>query len=185
MRSVRVIIMHAIAGSGKTTLAKSMAGVLRDCHIVSKDDLRTVDGVYCFDQSNEAELNKRYFDLGEGYIMNKRYKHLILDNTHLNFEFMKKTRLLIEKYKVEYVIISIHPNENIEVHQKLNVHEVPINVLEGQVIQFNKFNRYQYPIIPVSMWTEIHEITKMLEPVWKICSEFFYFGCYIGEDDIK
>ena len=74
-----------------------------------------------------------YDNLLIGFLQSNKYDYLILDNTHLNQTFLEKTIKFINEYKSEYIVLSIHPSSDLELHQSLNKHGVPLNVLKKQV----------------------------------------------------
>ena len=141
----KVFIIQGITGSGKSGLANKLAAQLtnkiRKCIILSKDDLRYVDGVYVFNSETEPEIEKMYFRLLEGYILSKKYEYIILDNTHLNLTFVRKTVELLDKLKAKHISLMLYPDKDLAVHVNGNVHGVS---QEKVVKQYNDwFNSIQ------------------------------------------
>jgi len=131
-----VFIIQGITGSGKSYIAEKLLTLFSSqyfkCIILSKDDLRYVDGKYVFDPETEPEIEKMYFRLLEGYLISNKYNFIILDNTHLNLSFVKKTINLLDKHNAIHISLMICPNKDLEVHINGNVHGVDTEKVEKQ-----------------------------------------------------
>lgn len=57
---LRAIIIRGLPGSGKSTMAKELAGV--DGVIHSTDDYRYVNGIYVYDRSKNAQNHQKCFE---------------------------------------------------------------------------------------------------------------------------
>jgi len=131
-KTTEVIILCGIAGSGKSYLATRLASVIDGCFILSKDDLRYVEGNYVFNDSTEPDIERKYFCLLELYLVSKKYDTIILDNTHINLSFVQKTIDLLKKYNASYVSIILLPSNELKVHQERNTHSISFDRLKTQ-----------------------------------------------------
>jgi len=131
-----VFIIQGITGSGKSYIAAKLSSLFSSkyfkCIILSKDDLRYVDGKYVFDPETEPEIEKMYFRLLEGYLISKKYNFIILVNTHLNLSFVKKTIDMLDEYNANHLSLMLCPDKDLAVHVNGNVHGVDTEKVEKQ-----------------------------------------------------
>ena len=99
MEGTTVIIMHAISGSGKSYLSKQLHERLESSWVLSKDNMRYIDGVYVYKAELEPKIEQEYTRMVIEALETRKYRYLILDNTHLKLEVMDKVIALCETYK--------------------------------------------------------------------------------------
>ena len=138
MEGTTVIIMHAISGSGKSYLSKQLHERLGSSCVLSKDNMRYIDGVYVYKPELEAKIEQEYTALVIEALETRKYRYLILDNTHVKPEALDKAVAICETYNARYVILSIVPFIYLDIHQQRNVHSVGIQALTRQLEDWKK-----------------------------------------------
>ena len=140
-----LILMRGIPGSGKSTIARSMAGIpnsesvslhgsYRSQHgtngiILSTDFYFMEDGEYRFDPSKIGD-NHALNEECCGMFMLEREPLIVIDNTNTQIWHMEPYVKMAKEHGYKIVIVEI-PHPPIEVAAERNSHGVPLAVLES------------------------------------------------------
>lgn len=168
------IINRAVVGSGKSTMAKAIATILKEnglsVAIHSTDELFMIDGKYCYDfskiASNHAQNLQNFTDSVKNCV-----SCVICDNTNIKLTDVNNYFNVASEYGYHVIVLNFVPS-SIEEHNSRNVHNVPIEVIGNmrtnllQSFQDYKFNDeiYVQPEEFVDKLIEIPlEILRMLE----------------------
>lgn len=155
---MKVILLHGVAGSGKSTLIKHLCK-FKKYNIISKDDFRMIDGIYKFDKEYEDIVEYNFFKSLDYYL--SLPVDIIIDNTHLNQEFRDKVIKKIDTNKI--IIISISPSDNPEDHVKNNVHGLTIEEIKKQInIYHPPLDAYIFSMNEIRKWETIEFIFSIL-----------------------
>ncbi|MCB9073991.1 MAG: zeta toxin family protein [Chitinophagales bacterium] len=108
-----LFILRGLPGSGKSTLVKKIQELYTDVLKISKDDLRTINGVYTFDKKNEKDVNEKYIQLQKEAI-DKECKIVIDDNLNISqknkFEIFKDYLLIAVNFNPSIIDYHVHKN---------------------------------------------------------------------------
>jgi len=134
----RVIIMRGLPGSGKSTIAKQLGGV-----IVSADNYFMVDGVYRFDPTKLGEAHVACMSWFL-YHLTMEESIVVVDNTNIRLMELNPYRLvaLSQGYDVEIHRVICPP----DVAHKRGTHGVPFFTIAKMVDN--------YEPLPAFMGTE-------------------------------
>lgn len=151
-----LLIMRAIPGSGKSTVAKFLQKNLHKvripCVIHSTDEKHMVNGKYEFDPGKAHYFHELNF-LECKASMKTGVRVIIIDNTN------KKTRefshYIKEAHENNYLVgeIILMPDE-LEIHMNRNIHGVPMDALENMHDMFmrapkpSKKSDFHYILMP-------------------------------------
>lgn len=135
-----IIFMNGVAGSGKSFLADKIKKYLlskniKTC-IISKDNYRYVNNEYIFTSEYEKIVEQKYFNKLNKVLNNSKYKYIILDNTHINNNFINITLKYI-KDKDNCVLVGIEPYSTPEKHLLKNIHIKEIEPIYKQIRDWN------------------------------------------------
>lgn len=137
-----IVFMNGITGSGKSTICKKLYDFLKNnnvnSYILSKDDFRYTNRGYIFEKEYEILVTEKYINKFNDLINKEKYKIIFLDNTHINYEKIIKTRDIYKDKELNELIISIQPFEDINIHIKNNIHEVPFQGVQKQINEWRK-----------------------------------------------
>lgn len=137
-----IVFMNGITGSGKSTICKKLYDFLKNnninSYILSKDDFRYTDKGYIFEKEYEILVTEKYINKFNDLINKEKYKIIFLDNTHINYEKIIKTRDIYKNKELNELIISIQPFEDLKIHIKNNIHEVPLQGVQKQINEWRK-----------------------------------------------
>lgn len=124
-----VFIMRGVSGSGKSTMARTLAGSTGIIH--STDEFFMVNGEYRFDGSKLSEYHKKNFECfvnslrqGVGVVVCDNVNALRWHYRHYISEAQRFG------YQVAFVVM---PHPRPEVAAKRNVHGLPQYVIERQI----------------------------------------------------
>lgn len=97
----RVIIFRGLPGSGKSTQAKALGGV-----VLSTDDYFMVDGVYCFDAS---KIGAAHIDCMRSFLaeLNAGRKLVVVDNTNTRLFELTPYQLVAQAYGYEVDVVRV------------------------------------------------------------------------------
>ena len=127
-------IMRGISGSGKSTIAKKLAGESGVIH--STDDLFITDGVYTF---NPSQLHKKHAENFTNFCksIDTGTEIVICDNTNtMHWEYEHYIEAAKKRgYLVAIVAIS-HPTAEEAFHR--NTHDVPRCTIESMLARWEK-----------------------------------------------
>jgi len=155
---MKVILLHGVAGSGKSTLIKHLTK-FKKYNIISKDDFRMIDGIYKFEKKYEEQVEYNFFKSLDYYL--RLPVDIIIDNTHLNQEFREK---IINKLgSIKPIIISILPSKNPQDHVNNNVHGLTIEEIKKQISIYNPpMNSFVFSMEELRKWETIEFIFSIL-----------------------
>lgn len=121
-----VYIMRGLPGSGKSTMAKSLAGTT-GC-VVSADDFFMVNGEYRFDVTKLGEAHGQCMRRAIEHVQSGVEAPLVVDNTNISNVEIAPYVLLAQAYGWFPQILTLH-SENayvVATCAKRNTHGVPI-----------------------------------------------------------
>lgn len=151
---MKVILLHGIAGSGKSTLIKHLCKFKR-YNVISKDDFRMIGGNYKFDKEYEGIVEYNFFKSLDYYLTLNQ--DIIIDNTHLNQEFREK--VINRLGSVKHIILSISPSDNPEDHVKNNIHGLTIEEIKKQISIYQPpSNSFVFSMNDIRKWETIELI---------------------------
>jgi len=116
-----VYIMRGMPGSGKSSLARDLAGDVG--HIHSTDELSQVNGKYVFQPSKLGELHKQNYDNFVVSLENQ-VEIVICDNTNMQIWEFKKYVDIAKQFNYRVVIVTM-PFIDINLAVERNTHDVP------------------------------------------------------------
>lgn len=137
------LIMKAISGSGKSTIAQKIAASYDRFIICSTDNYFMKDGKYCFDPKMLGQYHSNTLNDVKKY-MEKEFDCVILDNTNLKADHIKPYIKLAKEYGYSVTLIEV--DCGLEEAKKRNAtrsadRKIPETVLESQQQSFrNKFD---------------------------------------------
>jgi len=121
-----VYIMRGLPGSGKSTMAKNMAGATG--RVVSADDFFMVDGEYRFDVAKLGEAHGQCMRRAIEHVQRDVEAPLVVDNTNISNVEIAPYVLLAQAYGWFPQILTLHSESAyiVSVCAKRNSHGVPI-----------------------------------------------------------
>jgi predicted kinase len=120
---MKAIILRGLPGSGKSTKAKELGGV-----ICSADDFFMKDGVYCYDAKLQGLAHARCIEKFEKSCKESE-PLIVVDNCNTREEYYKPYIDIAKKFGYEVEIITlplIHPEES----YIRNNHDVPLIICQ-------------------------------------------------------
>jgi predicted kinase len=127
-----VYIMRGIAGSGKSTKARELAGDIGAVH--STDDYMMVDGKYSFDARRLSEVHEKNLDafcksLEEGVSI------VVCDNTNIRRAWFEEYVWAAEVAGYEVKIITM-PHPDVALAAERNIHGCPARTIQRMIDRF-------------------------------------------------
>jgi len=120
----QLIVIRGVPGSGKSTLARAIEADLcagaTNVQILEYDDLRTIDGVYTYDQAENKAIGQQILRDTETYL--RLGTTVIVANTFIR-------RLHIEPYKRMARELRVPYQEYLCLGEFSSVHGCPSNVI--------------------------------------------------------
>jgi NEDD4-binding protein 2 len=128
----RVTIMRGVPGSGKSTKAATLGGL-----VLSTDDFFMKDGKYVFDGRLIGQAHVWNQGRCEG-AMQSGVEHVIIDNTNTQAWEAKPYCLLAERFgfQVEFVTADTPWAFDADECFKRNSHGVPLEAIKGMLSRF-------------------------------------------------
>jgi predicted kinase len=113
-----LVILRGVVGSGKSTMAKFINGV-----VASADSYFITDGIYKFDVQQLDTAHKYCYQTAEIYLQNE-YPTITIDNTNSTKREYQKYIQLASQYKYKVIILEIECNDKIQAMEfgKRNIH---------------------------------------------------------------
>lgn len=137
-----IIYMNGVAGSGKSLICKKIKDYFKfnnkKCYVLSNDDFRYNEKGYVYEKEYEKIVLQKYTTKLKELVSDNKYKFIILDNTHINYDRILNTRECYKNNKVNEFIISIEPFKDITKHINLNIHKVPEAGIKKQIEEWKK-----------------------------------------------
>lgn len=164
-----VIIISGLTGSGKSFIAQKVKDYFNTLKkksiIISKDDYRYTEKGYLYTPEHEIYVNEEYNKKLEKELKEHNYKYIILDNTHIGNK-LQNTIDYINKFDIDYVVVSIIPFEDLNNHCNYNIHKVPLDAIEKQNNAFNQSMNLKCPKIELkhngNTWFNTEQVNKLL-----------------------
>jgi predicted DNA-binding transcriptional regulator YafY/predicted kinase len=129
------IFTRGLPGSGKSELVELLKKEFDNIGIYSTDDFFVVDGEYRFDENKLKEYHQKNF---ENFVKALNEKDVVVcDNTNLIFEYVKPYLDSAKKKKFKTILVNFIPDD-IKLHFKRNIHNVPIEILLEMKDNFDK-----------------------------------------------
>ena len=135
-----MFIMRGLAGSGKTTIVRSIHSVYPRCAVCSADDYFLKDGIYNFDPTKLGFAHETCQLLTEQYCWNG-CPVVTIDNT--NVKRWEMTYYLDLAFRTNYVVVLVEPQTPWKFDAKelatRNKHGVSEDILQFKVQLFQDF----------------------------------------------
>jgi tRNA uridine 5-carbamoylmethylation protein Kti12 len=131
----KCFIMRGLPGSGKSTVAKDLAG--ENGLIFSTDNFFMKDGVYCFDPSLLGKNHALNFEAFSKAVIDGA-EIVVVDNTNIaRWEYEKYFHLAIKNgYHVSVVTVGNFGVDSARVYFGRNAHGVPWAAYERMIARF-------------------------------------------------
>jgi len=134
----KVIIMRGVSGSGKSTMARSLASNVESSLIVSADDYFMRQGSYQFNPKQLREAHDSCRVKFEAALA-ADVGLVIVDNTNTQkWEYLPYENLARDyNYSVSHEVVGSTDQESLVKYAERNVHKVPLNVIQRQAQRFD------------------------------------------------
>lgn len=171
-----IIFLSGITGSGKSYYSYKLKEFLNSINytseIISKDGFRFNNKGYIYDETREKEIKYKYLNKVVE-VLKSKIKFIILDNTHLNDDFIDETLEYIKNNhisNIKYIKICFEPYSNVEKHRMTNIHNLPIDKINIQYdIYINNINKSKYKFIKLPRYNNntisIDDINKSFKEI--------------------
>lgn len=127
-------VMRGVPGSGKSALAKTLAGDNGAIH--STDDFFYVDGEYRFDGERLRSYHERNFEAFCNSLRNG-VQVVVLDNTNTRHWHFERYVVAAQQagYRVAFVVM---PHPTPEVAAQRTLHKVPVQAIAKMIEKWEK-----------------------------------------------
>ena len=130
----KLTIMRGLPGSGKTIKVKEIA---KDGAIIcSADDFFVdADGNYNYDKSYQGDAHL-WCEGKARYYMSNNHPHVIIDNTNVKKEHMKRFLDLAKEFEYQVQIVVVKADVETCIHR--NIHQVPEEVIRKMAVEWEE-----------------------------------------------